>query len=263
VLTKHLFRQHNLLKSEYDGQTIAQELAETFSCIGKENGEGHGEAKSRGILASASARMSRHSNMIALNRSDEGRKRSSEAAKRTSARSDILKKRSERLKQWRDNNREEFYEKCTKKMHAVWHSKPEIVLFDTVKDIEGFNFRHNQVVKSSDFTNKSHRKQIDIADKTRRVYIEFDGMIHFSPIKGQHIFDTVQLSDEMLDRHIEKNGWTLVRISYDQFSYRNGGHFIDSCLQSLLQILKDPKPGIFRIGSAYLTLERLGLTSSP
>jgi len=55
----------------------------------------------------------------------------------------------------------------------------------------------------------------------------------------------------MLDAHVEAHGWTLVRISYDQFSYKDGGRFSEACLRKLFELLLAPVPGVHRIGEAY------------
>jgi hypothetical protein len=211
-----------------------------------------GRAVSEAITSNPGERKRRSELMGELNRRPEARKRSSDVARLTSTRPEILKARAERLARWRELNPDEFYEKCTKAAHAIWHSIPELALFDLLKNVEGYDFVHNQVVKSVAFPNKSKRKQVDIADRSRHIYVEFDGIIHFNArIKGEDNFERVKCMDAMLDDYITKHDWTLIRISYDQFSYKDGGRFEPDCLKKLFEILKDPRPGVHRIGKAY------------
>ena len=81
---------------------------------------------SEGIMKSDSAREARRQNLSRLNKTQEFRERSSETAKKTSSRKDIQDKRSKQLAKWRENNPEEFYEKCTSVMHKSW----QVFFFD-------------------------------------------------------------------------------------------------------------------------------------
>jgi very-short-patch-repair endonuclease len=180
------------------------------------------------------------------------RKKASETAIKTSARKDIQENRAANLKKWRDQNPDEFYDKCTSKMSNCWRSKPEMMLFDVLKDIEEYRFKQNQIVKSDKFPTKSKRKQIDIGDKSKRTYIEFDGELHFKQT-GLNQLDTVQEKDRLLDEHIIKHGWTLIRVGYDQFSYRKSDYgFKKECLERVFEILDNPTPGVHRIGAVYV-----------
>ena len=202
------------------------------------------------ISRSMEGRLLRKQNMTKRNQSAEGRKLSSEVAKKTSSREDILQARTSRLKQWRNNNREDFYQKCTSKMHGCWHSLPEKKLGEILSTFSEYNFSANQTVKSPNFIQKSKRKQIDFADKDKRIYIEFDGIRHFKEIPGSD-FSIIRTNDENLDNHVIKNGWTLIRISHDQFEYSRGGFFLEDCIRQLTSLLKQPSPGVHKIGIAY------------
>jgi len=210
-----------------------------------------GKSVSKSIMTNDQERKSRSERLSDLNKRDDFRERSRLTARKTSSRPDILEHRSKNLSQWRNDNREEFYEKCIKPALKSRSSKPEFELFKILQSVEGYNFRHNQVVKSNKFTTKSSRKQIDIADKEKRVYVEFDGIIHFHPIKGKETLIETQARDKLLDEHILEHNWTLIRVSYDQFSYKNGGFFSESCLERIFQILKKPASGIYKIGTEY------------
>jgi len=184
----------------------------------------------------------------------------SETAKKTSARKDIQEKRAEALKKWRENNPEDFFNKCIKKATTTFQTKPEYKLFHFLSSIVGFEFKRNQFVKSDMFTNSSKRKQIDIADKKKRIYVEFDGKVHFYPIFGEENLNQIKLKDKALEDYISKHNWTLIRISQDQFVYSSkkiGGvktdnsHFKQETLNKLLQIINSNKPGIYKIGKYY------------
>lgn len=202
--------------------------------------------------------------MIALNNKQqfdpEFQKIVSETAKKTSARPEIQAQRAEKLKNWRDNNPEDFFNKCIKKMIGSFQSKPEKKLFEFVSILNGFNFKKNQFINSSFISNKSHNKQMDMGDKIKRIYIEFDGILHFESRRGIELLKMTQQKDMEIECHITNHNWTLIRISYDQFKYstkminkikQDSSYFRQECLDKLVEILNDEKPGIYKIGKAY------------
>ena len=229
-------KSHNILEKNRDW--VAKSL--------QDSRRQHAENISR----SSEGREIRRQNMARRNQSDTARETSSRIAKVTSSRPEILERRSLVLKKWRENNAEDFYNKCTSKMHGRWQSTPEMRLGDLLREMSDYSFSYNQVVKSEMFTWKSKRKQVDYADKSRRVYIEFDGFHHFNDFKGNSS-DAVRVRDRLLDQHIISNGWTLVRISHDQFTYSGGGKFLEECIEKLKKILRDCTPGIHLIGNCY------------
>lgn len=278
-LGKHLNNIHGMNREQYkkryqDAQVKCSETRESYSAQNKKNGnwierkknagedltdyrKKMGKAVSAAIMSNPEERLRRARQMAKNNRTPEARRRSRETAIKTSARPEIQKARAKRLQKWRDENFEEFYEKCIKAAHSVWHSKPELVLGSVLFNIEGYQFKHNQVVKSNQFQNKSKRKQVDYGDKSLRVYVEFDGKIHFEPkIKGQETYEKIKTQDLMFDNHVIKHRWTLIRISYDQFKYEkqddgSPGRFKDECIKQLLDYLRNPTPGVYHIGEAY------------
>ncbi len=184
----------------------------------------------------------------------------SETAKKTSARKDIQEARSERLKKWRTNNPSAFYNKCIKKMITTFQSKPEKILHRCLLSIEGFSFKRNGFLKSKYFTSKSKRRQVDIYDKNKRIYVEFDGKIHFLPLFNEIILQKNQIKDNEVDAHIKNHNWTLIRVSYDQFVYstkiinkvkHDASYFKQECLDEIVRILNSNVPGIYKIGSTY------------
>jgi very-short-patch-repair endonuclease len=184
----------------------------------------------------------------------------SETAKKTSARKDIQEARSQRLKEWRKNNPSAFYNKCIKKMITAFQSKPEKILYEHMLSLEGFSFKKNGFLKSKYFTSKSKRKQIDIYDKNKRIYIEYDGIFHFEPKFGDQILSKTKQKDSEIEEHIKSHNWTLIRVSYDQFIYstktinkvkHDASYFKQECLDEIIRILNSNIAGIYKIGSAY------------
>lgn len=265
-ITQHVKKEHGLLKQEYEaryGPTICESASKAYAetrnydWIHRANEEKKdlteykrkmAKAVSDAIMNNPDERKRRSELLGYLNKSDEFRKRSSETAKKTSMRFEIQARRVEQLKKWREVNCEEFFEKCTKKMLSIWHSKPEKALYEIVRAIDGYAFRFNQTIKSETFPTKSKRKQVDMGDKVCRVYLEFDGILHFKKKYKKQKLEEIQLKDRLLDEHIERRNWTLIRISYDQW---NGKEFKKECLESLFDALKDPQPGVVKIGKAY------------
>lgn len=215
---------------------------------------------SKSILDNPEEIVRRSELMSKINQSDVMRQKASETAKITSARPEIQEARSKQLKDWREKNPEVFYNKCIKKMITSWQSKPEKKLLLFLLSISGFNFKKNQFINSLLISNKSHNKQVDIGDKEKRIYIEFDGVIHFEPKYGEEKLISIQQRDQELDQHISNHNWTLIRISYDQFVYKtkqinkikqDESYFKQECLDKITEILNSKNPGIYKIGEAY------------
>lgn len=267
-LTEHLRIEHKLTPDQYDGPVLCESSKNKYSVIAKDNGNWIERAKANGddlsdfkqkmsravreaILSNPDEIKRRAQVMSNVNRSDIMRKKASETAIKTSARKDIQEQRSAQLKKWRDENPDEFYEKCTSKMLDVFHSKPELELFKIVSQVEGHQFKLNQVIKSDLFISKSKLKQIDIGNKKQNIYIEFDGPLHFINTNLNQL-NEVQQKDKLLDEHILKHEWILIRVSYDQFSYRSSDYgFKKECLEKLFAILDKPISGVHRIGENY------------
>ena len=278
-ITQHIKQVHNLSKDEYIknyGPTICKASQKHYGDTGnynwirraKERGEdvsekfsASGKAKSAGILASSRAIEARRQNMINLNKRPERREKSSQTAKKTSSRPEIIEARTEALRKWRTNNFDDFYEKCVMPMIGacptaegeIRQTKPEQLLLELLKNRVDYIFKYSQCIKSNSFSTLSKRKQVDFGDKKAKVYIEFDGIHHFRNVMSSEVLEKTQSSDASLDKLIEKRGWTLIRISYDQF---NGKKFLESCVKNLSLILDNPKPGVFRIGEAYTKEEK-------
>jgi hypothetical protein len=90
--------------------------------------------------------------------------------------------------------------------------------------------------------------------------IEFDGMHHFRPIRGEEVLRDTQRRDRELEDAVLRQDLTLIRVSYDQHSYKSGGSFSEECMNQLFGILRDLRPGVFKIGSAYSEVQTTGRT---
>jgi very-short-patch-repair endonuclease len=198
--------------------------------------------------------------MATINKTENMRIKSSKSAKITSAKPEILEKRTKQLQKWREENPELFYNQCTAPMIKSFQSKPERILFNYFSQLKPFNFKRNQFIKSKYFTNFSKKKQVDIIDLDNRIYIEFDGKVHFKPIFGDSVLLKTKLRDQELEKVITSNNWILIRISYDQFVYttkninkikHDASYFKPESLQQIEAILKSKQPGVYKIGEAY------------
>lgn len=269
-LGAHVSKVHNILADEYkkNHQIICTNSKEIYSTQNKENSNWIERAKERGedlteyfekmgaavkasILANPEDRKRRAKVMSDVNKSDIMRKKSSETAIKTSARKDIQEARAEKLKKWRNENPDEFYDKCVSKMIGTWNSKPEAVLYQEMIKRTKFNFKRHQKLRSEKFLCFYKQKDIDIGDTDRRVYIEYDGPLHFKQTTLNQL-DNVQEKDRLLDEHIIQHGWVLIRVGYDQFSYRKSDYgFKSECLAKIDGLLNNLVPGVHRIGDVY------------
>ena len=259
---------HEMRPDEYrekHGPTKCEASFEAYSSQNKQNGDwirranesgedlsGYkqkmGEAVSQAIMADPEERARRARLLGALNQTESFRQKSSETAKRTSTRPEILARRSEQLKRWRDTHFDEFYEKCVMKYLNAWHSAPEEALVQLLIGVEGYRFKRSQRIRSETFPTKSKFRQVDAGDKRLRVYVEYDGPLHFQKKFDNQDLEEIQLKDRLLDEHIERHEWTLIRVSFDQW---DGKKFRDGCLKQLFEELREPKAGVVRIGEAY------------
>ena len=282
VLTNHIRIEHNISIKDYQekyGPLLCDNSSETYSLANvnkvswqekaKEDNidltelyKRNGKIISESILNNTDERIRRSELMKEMRKTlyddSEVLKKISDAAKETAARPEIIEQRAANLKKWRDNNPEDFKTKCTDKMLQAkpdkinWFSKPEKMLYQLLLKLSDFNFKFNQVIKSSIFDWKSKRKQIDMADKNKGIYVEFDGPWHFIPMGNEEKFKEAVRRDRLLEQHIKDNNLILIRISYDQFhDSRKNPYFYDECIEKLFTIINSNNPGIFKIGNKY------------
>jgi hypothetical protein len=266
-LAGHLRKEHGIDPLEYDGHVLCVTSKKKYEAVAQDNGNWIEKAKARGedlteykkkmgdavrdsIMSNPENRKRRAKVMSDVNKSDVMRKKASETAKKTSARKDVQEKRAAQLKKWRDENPDDFYDKCISKMLTIYSSKPEKLLYNLVKDHPKYNLKRHRKIRSDKF--KAYKQRdVDIGDADKRIYIEYDGPLHFKQTSMNQL-EGVQERDRLLDEHIIKHGWFLIRVSYDQFSYRKSDYgFKNECLEKVFGILDDPLPGVHKIGAAY------------
>lgn len=268
-ITSHI-KSHNISKSEYEkkfGPTICQSSKKRYSetqnydWIKREKEKGNdlkewreklGKKTSEGIMNSESARAARRANLTRLNKTKEFREKSSKTAKQTSARKEILEKRSRQLKEWRENNPEEFYNKCTSVMINSWKSKPETQLFEILNKKYSFFKRNQQLRRVNKFkTTKSGKRQIDIMSLENKIIVEFDGVHHFNNIHGVEVLKKNIKKDNELNFVMVAEGWTVIRVAHDQYSYNSGGVFSEDSIKRIFNLIDNKERGLFLIGASY------------
>ena len=229
-------------------QENGEDLSEYFKKMGK--------ALSKSLMSNDAER-SRRSELMSDMWKDADkekifRQNQSDTAKITSARPDIQAARSAGLKKWRDENPQEFYEKCTKVMHEKWTSEPERVLREFCQSLNP-NFKGNQQIKSINhfFVNNTNSKQIDILDKSRKIILELDGPHHFLPIYGEETLIKNQMKDAELENYCRDKGYLFIRISHSEFRY-SSKKFSTQLLGKVQKILENNNPGIYKIGKEYV-----------
>lgn len=180
------------------------------------------------------------------------RENQSETAKKTSAKADVQAARAERLKNWRDNNPEDFYNKCTSKAFscAKRKTKPEKFFHKHAdKSLKEFSFKYSQSLFSETFENKSKRRQIDFISSDRMFWIEIDGPLHFKKdFKG---YNEILKKDIAVDLIAKSRKKLLIRISFDQWDAKTGIINV-ACLNKVREILDNGVPGVYYLGEEYL-----------
>lgn len=268
-------KNHNLSKKEYELKydlVICEKSKNKYKKSGKKNGawisrkkekgedlseyiEKLGKSISKGIMNSRSARESRRKNLSNLNKTQTFRERSSRTAKKTSSRKDIQEERSNRLSEWRKNNQEEFYKKCTSVMHKSWQSKPEGDLFDIINKNFPNTFKRNQTLKRTGkfLSTKTNIRQIDIMSLENKIVIEFDGIHHFKDVfKKKGNLNEVIKKDKELNKVLVKEGWTVIRISHDEYEYKKNGTFNKETLDKIESIILNKLRGLWLFGKSYM-----------
>lgn len=281
-LLGHVKREHNVTKSEYTekyGPLLAPASREKYSksavingswiARANENGEDLSEywkkvslGVSSAIMASPKERERRAKMLGDLNKTDQFRKKASDTAKITSARQDVQDARSLQLKNWRDNNPEDFYNQCTAKMHT-YKSRPESALFDIIrKRYLDLDFKNNQFIQDAEYftLTKSNRKQVDIISGDGKIAIEFDGHHHFESVWDPKVMLTARKKDVQLSQYCLDNKITLIRVAKDCYTYRDDGSFHQRYLDKINEIITNPTYGVHFIGSSYNDSEYSRLT---
>lgn len=69
------------------------------------------------------------------------------------------------------------------------------------------------------------------------------------------MFRILSAGDRELNEAALKQNMSLIRISYDQFSYKDCGKFSEDCLKHLFELLCKPTPGVHYIGASYSAVD--------
>jgi len=277
-ISAHVKREHGLEKAEYEkkfGPTLSEASRLRYRELGKENckyiipfnqkSEEEKETIRRKVsesIKSNKAEISRRSEqMKAWNKSPEGRSVASKTAKKTSSREEVLLARSRALKRWRDENREEFFEKCVKPLTSSFKSHAEKSLNKFLQEEFGF-FQWGSQIKSELFSiNQTCRKQVDFLAQKERVIVEFDGPHHFfsdelSSKKGFHAKrERVAKLDEALKIFSQEANYLLVRVAwscYDQHRKQIKEEILLKIKDKISAFLKgEISPGLYTFGEEY------------
>lgn len=251
TLTKHLSQVHFLSKDQYlelhpGAMLTSERSASTFKDRGqnfawlkraKERGddlsayrEKMGDAVRRAALSNPEERARRARQMATNNRTPEARKKSSETAKLTSARPEILQARTLRLQK------------------SYCPSGAERVIQQLMAE---HGFIRNILVSDDSFRTKTHRRQIDFANHSKKIFIEFDGQQHFMPAWKRMPLDEIHINDVELDRWSIKNGYSLIRIGWKNFNSRKSS-LDDRAKAALFDLIERPNlRGVWLIGDEY------------
>lgn len=77
------------------------------------------------------------------------------------------------------------------------------------------------------------------------------GFFHFKPIQGAEKLEHIKRKDRELNSVLSSEGLIVIRISYDQFDYKQGGRFNENCIARMIQLIERNEPGLYLIGEAY------------
>jgi len=276
-IAKHVSEVHCLSREAYEaehGSLTCEAARAAASRVGKVNGDWIERAKAKGedlseyratmgvsvkrtIMANPAERARRselaQTTIVAWAQSEDGRKTSSTTAKLTSARPEIVAQRTENLRAWREREPEKFQAIVTK-MIGCRTTKPEKMTLEFLqREFPEHDFKGNQRLMNAQLfqLTKSHKRQIDIMSRTRKLVVEVDGYIHFNNVKQWDQLASVHAKDAELNATLPLMGYTLVRVSYDQWN-ANTGELLDDCKNKLLSIVRsDLEPAVHYIGSMY------------
>lgn len=270
-ISKHINEMHDLSRPKYEtmyGSATSQISIRRSSDAGKINGnwiqrandsgkdlseykKKMGKAVHDAIMSNSKERLRRSNLLGFLNKRQDARERSSKIAKITSARPEILKARADQLASWRARE-PEIFQACLKKMMGCRTSKPEKNVLAFVQEhFSEYDFKGNQQLKASCFVlNKTKRRQIDIVSRTHKIIIEVDGFVHFRNILKWNQLEHVQRKDVELNIGAVTLGYSVIRISEDQ--WKPNGELTERCKLSIKDtIINISEPKLYLIGEKY------------
>ena len=140
-------------------------------------------------------------------------------------------------------------------MHKSWQSKPEIDLFKEINSIFPNTFKRNQILKRTGkfLTTKTNIRQIDIMSLEDKIIIEFDGIHHFKDVfKKKGNLQEVNKKDKELNEVLVEEGWTVIRVSYDEYDYKDNGTFNQETLDKVRKIISNKTRGLWLFGKSYV-----------
>jgi very-short-patch-repair endonuclease len=274
----HTKREHELSRSDYEriyGPTVSAKSKNNYSVQNEKNGDWIERAKLQGrdlsdfktrvsasvsasIMANPKERERRSLLLAELNKREDSRERASVAAKKTSARKDIQNKRAAVLKDWRDNNPEEFREKCVMSLinspkKQVNKSKVEQILFALLSEKWEFKRNVRLYCPRVFVTNKTGTKEVDLYSESEKIIVEFDGPSHFKALYGEaRLGRSVSRDLELLEYCLE-NKIILARLDDTTFVWRrHNSRFVDGVIETLFEILDKKEVGIYYFGGHYV-----------
>lgn len=265
----HVRKNHGLSLKEYTeryGSALAENtkknISENGNWIVREKAKGNDLSDYRKEMSKAVRaafidneveRTRRSKRLSELNRTPNARMRSSRAAKLTSSRPEIQSKRSDILRAWRLREPEKF-QAIVDKMLSYRTSKPEKAALKFVQEsFPNFAFKGNQRLMNSKLfvLNKSHKRQIDILSKLHKIIIEIDGWLHFNNVDKWNQLEKIQEKDHELNSFAIKEGYTIIRISYDQWNGKTG-ELHEAAKEVMKKIISTPSsPQVHFIGDKY------------
>lgn len=139
-------------------------------------------------------------------------------------------------------------------MVQSYQSHPERCLYELVNNFYPERFKRGQQIRRiGKFVSvKSGTRQIDILDSSNKIVIEFDGPRHFFNLSKIDQLTHIREKDAELNRVLVEEGFTVIRVSFDKFSYTHGGKFDNVCVQSLKDAIEQHEPKLTLIGDLYL-----------
>lgn len=257
TISHHLRKEHKEREDEWK----LLKPDEITSAIYREK---MGKSVSAAIMNNEDERKRRGNLLGSLNKTKLFKDKASETARITSARKDIQENRSRQLKNWRDNNPEDFRQLCTNKMlssHKFWKkTKPEVFLASWLDDKYHDMFEYGKMLRSKEFLDcgKSDRKQVDFRSKDRTIFIEIDGPFHFEKFNGKETsseqietaIKRTKKRDEILEGIFEVKNKILIRIGYGSWN-NNSGKIDDEVLEKTAKIINEKFAGVFKLGDIY------------
>lgn len=148
-----------------------------------------------------------------------------------------------------DEGRKRSRSHGTNVLANMFKSIPERALFEVISS-QRDGFKRGHVLYNKNFANASMKRQCDIVSMNRRCVIEFDGHFHFEPIYGEDKLYQKKRDDESFNIALSSDGWIVIRVSYDTFSYKTKT-FDATVIECVCETIDAQVPGVYKIGKEY------------